>query len=363
VFGEYLDQDVFEDSLKTGDGKSFFEKEERLISQTYTGTPIVMPPGSTKTLLYGLQANVSVEAENIDGGAMSAVMESAFENTATLRGFAVYNAQGQFLPNAQVVSGSGTVFPVIPAPKHIMLSPIEVIGSDLGSFNDTVPFVNMINQSGVEKPFESGWTDFDVYFEVPRLAFAMSGTGGTNNWQSSKVATGAPLEGYVDFDLGSPSAINKLAIWNVEVKDVTVRIADTPEGLPTGTVAGAFRLTDHTTFPFSYPVDILDFGKTIQGRYIRLEITSAYPVALGFDFAYAVIGEVVASVEPLRPPDRPTLSITRESNGDVKVTFTGTLQSASGVTGEFIDVPGNPQGAYTIAQTNLSGQLFFRARK
>jgi hypothetical protein len=221
----------------------------------------------------------------------------------------------------------------------------------------------MINQSGVEKPFESGWTDFDVYFEVPHLAFAMSGTGGTNNWQSSKVATGAPLEGYVDLDLGRPSAINKLAIWNVEVKDVTVRIADTPEGLPTGTVAGAFRLTDHTTFPFSYPVDILDFGKTIQGRYIRLEITSAYPVALGFDFAYAVIGEVVASVEPLRPPDRPTLSITRESNGDVKVTFTGTLQSASGVTGEFIDVPGNPQGAYTIAQTNLSGQLFFRARK
>ena len=55
--------------------------------------------------------------------------------------------------------------------------------------------------------------------------------------------------------------------------------------------------------------------------------------------------------------------ITRESNGDITVTFTGTLQSATMLTGPFVDVPGNPQGTYTIPKTSLGAQQYFRARQ
>jgi len=240
---------------------------------------------------------------------------------------------------------------------QIMLSPVAVLGSDLGEFNDTVPLAHMIDHSGVGMPFVSGSTSFDTYFAVPAQTIATNGPA--NNWQSATVSFGEPLQGHVDFDLGASRMVSKLAIWNVAVKDVTVRVSGTPEGLATGTLAGSFRLTDHTSFSFSYPVDVLSFAASHQARYVRLEIASAYPLVQGLNIAYAIVGEVVASVAPAAAP---TLAITREPDGDVTVTFTGTLQAAPTAGGTFENVPGNPQGSYTVPTGSLAAGQFFRAK-
>jgi hypothetical protein len=60
-------------------------------------------------------------------------------------------------------------------------------------------------------------------------------------------------------------------------------------------------------------------------------------------------------------PAQPTVNLTVQPNGDVTMTFTGTLQSSSDIKG-FTDVPGNPQGTYTIPKASLSARQFFRAR-
>jgi len=60
--------------------------------------------------------------------------------------------------------------------------------------------------------------------------------------------------------------------------------------------------------------------------------------------------------------DEPTLALHAEPNGDVTLTFTGTLQSANSVYGPFEDVPGNPAGTYTVPRTSLAAQQYFRTR-
>jgi hypothetical protein len=54
-------------------------------------------------------------------------------------------------------------------------------------------------------------------------------------------------------------------------------------------------------------------------------------------------------------------AIAVQPNGDVTVTFTGTLEIASTLEGPFLEAPGNPQGVYTIPKAGLTLQQFFRA--
>lgn len=241
---------------------------------------------------------------------------------------------------------------------QVMLSPAAVEGSDLGEYDPITALKNMINQSGVTTPFVSGSTDFNTYFVNPARTFAVN--GGANNWQSN-FSFDLPLTGHVDFDLGASYKINKMAIWNISVKDVTVKVADDLNGLETGQIAGSFTLVNHSHFPFSYAVEILSFGAEHQGRYVRLAIGSAYTFDVSDTFAYAIIGEVVMSVASFSPPSA-TLRVTLNANGDVTVTFTGTLQTSTKVDGTFVDVTGNPQGIYTLSKANLESQQYFRAK-
>lgn len=59
----------------------------------------------------------------------------------------------------------------------------------------------------------------------------------------------------------------------------------------------------------------------------------------------------------------PTINAVLQPNGDVTITFTGTLQHAGEVTGPFVDVPGNPQGTYTIPSATLNAPRYFRAQR
>jgi hypothetical protein len=239
-----------------------------------------------------------------------------------------------------------------------VLSPVAVVGTDLGSYAPETALAHMIDQSIVQTPFVSGATDFETYFAAPDKMWATN--GGTNNWQSD-FSFNLPLTGYVDFDLGASYKINKIAIWNVSVKDVTVKVFEDLNG--PGQIAGSFKLTNHWNFPFSYPGDVLSFGSEYQARYVRLMVHSAYLFSPSDTFAYAIIGEVVvsAAVDAVTPP-APSLDIILNPTGDVTVTFTGTLQTATEVGGTFADVTGNPQGTYTLPKGSLPAQQYFRAR-
>lgn len=238
---------------------------------------------------------------------------------------------------------------------QVMLSPAAVIGTDLGTFSPEAPLANLINQSGLDTAFLSGTTAFDTYFALPGQTFAAN--GGPYNWQSDTIFVD-PVIGYIDFDLGASHTVKKLAVWNVTAKNITVSFSEEPAGLATAPGAGDFLLTNHSSYT-SYPVDILELATPKKGRYVRLAIRSAYPLVPGLNFNYAILGELVASVAP---PAGPTITITPAPNGDVIITFTGRLQSTATLAEIFQDVPGMPQGSYTIPKASLSTQQYFRAR-
>jgi hypothetical protein len=51
-----------------------------------------------------------------------------------------------------------------------------------------------------------------------------------------------------------------------------------------------------------------------------------------------------------------------DPNGNVTITFTGTLQTSTTISGTFTNVPGNPASPYTLPKANLLPQQYFRAQ-
>lgn len=239
---------------------------------------------------------------------------------------------------------------------QVMLSPVAIAGTDLTTFNDTVAMTNLINQSGVTTPFISGTTLFDTYFANPGQMFATSGDGGTNNWQSA-VAFDMGPQGFIDFDLGGVYRVHQLAIWNRSLSNVTITVRSDLAGPAQD--AGTFELINRQSFFFSYGAEVLPFAADLEGRYVRLTINGIYPIQ-GFNFGYSAAGEVVASVSPLAQP--PTLSITRDPSGDVRVAFTGILTQATRIEDDFEPVPGSPASPYVVPVAQLSPRQFFRAQ-
>jgi len=239
---------------------------------------------------------------------------------------------------------------------QVALSPVTVVDTDLGTVSESSPLGAMINQSGVETPFVSGVTDFGTYFANPLQRFASSGNGGTNNW-TSNVSFDLPLQGYVDFDLGALYRIDQLAIWNRSLKDFTVKVYRELGGAEQ--IAGSFSLFSRLSFDFSYAVDVLPFATPCEGRYVRLAIDSVHTYNVGDRYGYAIIGEVVASVTPITAPG---LGVVLEPDGDVAIRFSGVLQWASALDGQFADVVGNPQSPYTIPALALATRQYFRIR-
>ncbi len=209
------------------------------------------------------------------------------------------------------VSAAGTI-----------VSPTAVLGTDLGTFNDDVPLVNMINQSGLDKPFESGVTDFDAYFETPPEPFAQANY--RNNWQS-EVVFDLPVTGYVDFDLGQTYAIDRLAIWSISLENITVLLSET-EGGPMQD-AGDYTLENKLFNPFSYRGQVLDLGATYEARYLRLGIESTYKFSPSDTFAYAIVGEVAVGTAG---EGGPTLAADFDEDGDVDAFDLGIWQTAFG---------------------------------
>jgi hypothetical protein len=181
----------------------------------------------------------------------------------------------------------GIVILAVSLSAEVIVSPVSVTESNLGTYNSTTPLTNMINQSGITTPFTNGVTDFDAYF-TPNNKFSRNVDN--TKWQSL-VSFNLPLVGNLDFDLGELRSISKLAIWNVSVKDVQVVIAEDQAGLDTAAPAGTFILTQNL-FSFSMRADLITLPSSVQGRFVRLHILSEYKFSPSDNFAYATIGEV-----------------------------------------------------------------------
>ena len=172
----------------------------------------------------------------------------------------------------------------------VLLSPTAVLGTDLGEFSPQNAVGNMINQSGLDKPFVSGVTDFDTYFTTGDPPFAQANF--VNNWQS-EVSFTLPVTGIVDFDFGAVHSIDRLAIWNISLKDIKIHVSDT--SINSLQEVASFALPNHLHFPFSYVHDLLNLGAARDVRFMRIEIDSVHLFDPSDTFAYAIVGEVVAS--------------------------------------------------------------------
>jgi hypothetical protein len=169
-----------------------------------------------------------------------------------------------------------------------MLSPVAVLGTDLGVYDPQTPLENMINQSGLDKPFTSGATDFDVYFNTGAPPF---GQGAFNNGWQSNFSFNLPLTGYVDFDLGAVYTIDRLGIWNRSLETGNILVK---ENLGDAFVdVGDFALQNKLNFPFSYQPEFVTLDSAVDARYLRLAITSTYKFDASDTFAYAIVGELV----------------------------------------------------------------------
>jgi hypothetical protein len=239
---------------------------------------------------------------------------------------------------------------------QVMLSPVAVTESGLGTFSQENGLIEMVNQSGLRTPFVNGTTSFETYFS-PNNKSSQNANG--TKWES--LAAGLPLVGNLDFDLGASHQISKLAIWNISVKDITVHVAATQAGLATAPSAGSFTLTKHLSSAVPAPdmlADVLNLPAVQTGRFVRIRILSEHTLSPGDEFGSASIGEVVMAVGS---SSQPTLAVTREPNGDVRVNFTGTLRSTENVEAGFQNVSGNPQETYLIPKANLGERRFFRS--
>jgi hypothetical protein len=230
----------------------------------------------------------------------------------------------------------------------VVLSPVAVVDSSLAPYDANTPVENMINQSGITEPFVSGSTDFGAYFAVAGEPFGNANY--VNNWQS-ELSFNLPLTGYIDFDLGESYTIDRISL-----KDVTIELYE--ELAEPGVMVGEFALTSNVNSAFSYRVELLTLNAPTRGRYLRLNILSTYTFSPSDTFGYAIVGELAVSATSSTAA--PLLTIARTTDGQVQVTFTGTLQSAASPEGTFSDVPGNPTGTYLAP--DLGSPRYFRAK-
>lgn len=238
-----------------------------------------------------------------------------------------------------------------------MLSPVSVTESGLGTFSPTfAPLQAMIDHSGLNVPFESGTSDFDAYFAPPNTNFSKNLD--RTKWQS-QVSFTLPFGGFLDFDLGAPYAVSKVAIYNISVKSLRVLVAEAAGG--PWVDHGVFSLTDQQS-SLSLRATVLDLGGSYPAQFVRLAIESEFPAKFNGTYGYVILGEVVMRVGSTPPP---TVSIALAPSGDAVVEFTGTLQSKATLDAIFSDVPGNPTSPYTIPKGTLDStpQLWFRSRR
>jgi hypothetical protein len=260
---------------------------------TFTTTFQVAPSTVLSNTFEGFALNTSCEGHR----------DLLFDESAELVGVIVKDAGGFVLPGITIVSDSGNDYPLLeeapipPSPSRVMLSPIAA-STDLGEYDATTPVTKMLDQSGLSKPFTSGVTSFDGYFDFNPVPF---NSGTTANTWNSLVDFTLPLTGHVDFDLGGTQAFDRIALWNKTLENIRIQISDSPGG--PWTEIGQYSLPNHWHF-LSYTADVLDLGGLHTADHLRIEIDSAHKFSFSDTFTYAIVGEVALSALPVPEPEQ-----------------------------------------------------------
>ncbi|HEX5064813.1 MAG TPA: PEP-CTERM sorting domain-containing protein [Myxococcota bacterium] len=225
-----------------------------------------------------------------------------FDQSAELVGVIVRDNGGFVVPGISITSDSGNLYPLLeevptpPPPPRVILSPVAAT-TDLGEYDATTPVTKMLDQSGLSKPFTSGVTSFDGYFDFNPVPL---NSGTTANTWNSLVDFTLPLTGNVDFDLGGTQAFDRIALWNKTLQNIRIQISDSPGG--PWTEIGQYSLPNHWNF-LSYPADVLDLGGLHTASHLRIAIDSAHKYSASDTFTYAIVGEVAVSAIPVPEPE------------------------------------------------------------
>lgn len=296
---------TFEQTLVAGQGELAEDiTGKRLVVDGRVAAEVLVCGGTLDVKMeFELEPSTSLVNTDSEMPSLRAVgaHRAAFEQTAELIGVVVYDADDEIVPDAQIVSQAGYVYPVLgsvppePEPEWTILSPVAALGTDLGTYNAEVPLERTIDQSGIDKPFTSGETDWDTYFvtEPPPFGQALY----TNGWQS-EIAAMLPLQGTIDYDFGGDYRIDELVFWNRSLRDVRALFASDPGG-PWQEAASA-TLTSQLAASFSYLPERLPLDEEVEARYLRLAVDSVYEVdPQPPPIVYAILGEIAARATPV----------------------------------------------------------------
>ena len=302
--GSYTKTVLWPGGMRTQDlnQEKVLEPDDGYVVMTYT-----VAPGQDLTFTTTFQVTPSTILSNtFEGFALNTSCEGhrdlLFDESAKLVGVIVRDNGGFILPGISITSASGNNYPVLeeepepPPPPRVILSPIAA-STDLGEFGASTPLTNTINHTGLAKPFTSGVTSFDGYFDFNPVP--LTSANFANNWQSL-IDTTLPLTGHVDFDLGGTQAIDRVALWNVSLQNIRLQISDSSGG--PWTEVGQYTLANHINF-LSYAADVLDLGGLHAAGFLRIEIDSAHKITFSDPFAYAIVGEVAVSAIPIPEPE------------------------------------------------------------
>lgn len=168
---------------------------------------------------------------------------------------------------------------VIIQPKGVTVN----IGGELLDF----AAINMINQSGLSKTYESGVTDFDAYLALNPIHSASAG-----EWLS----TGPLSMARVTFDLGETIEFTGAAIWNEDASGIGSIIASIPLG---GSYAGLGLNDTVDSIGSSYGPTVWRH-QAIKARYVTFDIYGCNRA--GFAHNGCGLGEVAFRSTALAPP-------------------------------------------------------------
>jgi len=306
-------------------------------------------------------------------------VEFNFSNSADVLGMLVRDETGAIRTDIEVTSAEGVIYPLLTAPitnappptptGPVILSPVAVSESGLGTSSAVAGLENIINRSGLGKPMVSGSTLFDDYiFDGDRPTADPDYRG----YWSSEVSYDGTYNGALDFDLGDVYVVDRLAIWNGTLEDIELLIAPSPVG--PWQSAGTFTLPNQNPLVYSLiEPEVLVLDESIHSRYLRVQVNSTYPYLPRETFEYAILRELALSVSPLPEPEGAILSL-RVDPGSLFVTWPSSaigfqLQSATTLAdgGDWRDIDEPPalQGdQYGVSVDRESaGTRFFRLHK
>jgi hypothetical protein len=277
------------------------EPDEEYVVMTFTVAPGQdLEMETTFEVIVSTLLNNSFEGFTL-GTDLDGHHDALFDQSATLVGVIVRDNGGFILPGISITAASGNDYPVLedvpvpPPPARVILSPVAA-STDLGEYDATTPVTKMLDQSGLSKPFTSGVTSFDGYFDFSPVPL---NSGTTANTWNSLVDFTLPLTGNVDFDLGGTQQFDRIALWNKTLENIRIQISDSPGG--PWTEIGQYTLPNHWHF-FSYPADVLDLGGLHSASHLRIAIDSAHKFSFSDTFTYAIVGEVALSAIPVPEP-------------------------------------------------------------